>query len=107
MRSYIEKNSKSSVKNASKIVTIPMKIKKESKNKKKPVKATNTRPKYIGTSPALLYCIETMIILLQTESKKKEKKTVKSIQNKTYIPYYQDSSLHHCIYNYAIEFYQK
>lgn len=83
-----------------------MKIKKESKNIK-PVKATNTRPKYIGTSPALLYCIETMIILPQTESKKKEKKTVKSIQNKTYIPYYQDSSLHHCIYNYAIEFYQK
>lgn len=63
-----------------------MKIKKESKKQKKPVKATNTRPKYIGTSPALLYCIETMIILPQTESKKKEKKTVKSIQNKTYIP---------------------
>ena len=61
-----------------------MKIKKESKNKK-PVKATNTRPKYIGTSPALLYCIETMIIPPQTESKKKEK-TVKSIQNRTYIP---------------------
>lgn len=105
MRSYIEKNSKSSVKNASKIVTIPMKIKKESKNKK-PVKATNTRPKYIGTSPALLYCIETMIILPQTESKKKEKNCEKHTKQNIY-PYYQDSSLHHCIYNYAIEFYQK
>ena len=105
-RSYIEKNSKSSVKNASKIVTIPMKIKKESKNKKKPVKATNTRPKYIGTSPALLYCIETMIILPQTESKKKEKNCEKHTKQNIY-PYYQDSSLHHCIYNYAIEFYQK
>ena len=61
-----------------------MKIKKESKNKK-PVKATNTRPKYIGTSPALLYCIETMIILPKQKVKRR-KKTVKSIQNKTYIP---------------------
>ena len=84
MRSYIEKNSKSSVKNASKIVTIPMKIKKESKNKKKPVKATNTRPKYIGTSPALLYCIETMIILPQTESKKKEKNCEKHTKQNIY-----------------------
>ena len=83
MRSYIEKNSKSSVKNASKIVTIPMKIKKESKNKK-PVKATNSRPKYIGTSPALLYCIETMIILPQTESKKKEKNCEKHTKQNIY-----------------------
>ena len=105
MRSYIEKNSKSSVKNASKIVTIPMKIKKKVKAKKT-VKATNTRPKYIGTSPALLYCIETMIIPPQTESKKKEKNCEKHTKQNIY-PYYQDSSLHHCIYNYAIEFYQK
>jgi len=61
-----------------------MKIKKESKNKKKPVKATNTRPKYIGTSPALLYCIETMIILPQTESKKKEKNCEKHTKQNIY-----------------------
>jgi hypothetical protein len=82
-----------------------MKIKKKVKTKK-PVKATNTRPKYIGTSPALLYCIETMIIPPQTESKKKEKNCEKHTKQNIY-PYYQDSSLHHCIYNYAIEFYQK
>ena len=60
-----------------------MKIKKESKNKK-PVKATNTRPKYIGTSPALLYCIETMIILPKTESKKKEIKCEKHTKQNIY-----------------------
>jgi len=60
-----------------------MKIKKKKVKAKKPVKATNTRPKYIGTSPALLYCIETMIMPPpQTESKKKKKKTVKSIHTK-------------------------
>ena len=47
--------------------------KKESKNKN-PVKATNTRPKYIGTSPALLYCIETMIILPKQKVKRRKKK---------------------------------
>ena len=62
-----------------------MKIKKKRVKNKKPVKATNSRPKYIGTSPALLYCIETMIIPPQTESKKKEKNCEKHTY-KTYIP---------------------
>ena len=83
MRSYIEKKFEIKRKKCFKNSHDPDDDKKESKNKN-PVKATNTRPKYIGTSPALLYCIETMIILPQTESKEKEKNCEKHTKQNIY-----------------------